>query len=1110
MLNFVKCIVQGVKMRLNLSRTIMLYVGIIIVLFSVILGVTTILISSKTLIEEHEESLLAYAEEGAKHVELDFNNNMALLTELAEVVSLQKSTGISVEGTLSASAERMGYSDIAVVDMSSGATFLHNEEDDALAEQPAVKTAMQGMVNTSSILIWEGAPVLMEAAPIFENHELTGVLVGIRPDTHLRELVGDMGIGERGYAFLLDREGNFQVHPDHQMVKDRRNIFSDLETGGEFGSLAQALTALGTGNSGIANYQLGGEPRLTAISPIPGTNYLLGIGNYESDVRQRLNTMVYMVIGIAIVVCGLGLIAVSILSRRLSRPIVHLKDTAERIALGDIDVDLPANAKTEIGELYQAFNLMVESIREQTQASRQIASGDLSVEIVPRSEKDMLSYSIKAMVNTLNDLVNETQTLSQAAIEGQLDVRGDSTKFSGGYREIVEGFNSTLDAMVTPLNVGLAFIQKMADGEQVEAIENIYHGEYAKLTDNLNEVRRSIYGLYDETQRFTHEAEEGNLSYQPDMDGIQGIYREIVEGFNKALGTISTPLLVSADYLKKIGQGEIPEKITADYKGDYNEIKTSINDCIDGLDGLVEGKRALQAMSINDYSIKVEGNYAGIYAEMASSINTVNEQIRKTIDLVNDIAQGRLDGLAELEDLGKMSEKDELMPALILMMKSLKGLVNETAMLASAAVEGNLQARGSSTKFEGEFAQVVEGVNQLLDAILAPIEEAATVLDRMARGELHVRVEGNYKGGHAAIADALNEVTATLVAYIDEISTVIYAIGDGHLEVELKQDYRGDFVVIKESMEKILDTLNEILGDIHEVADQVASGSSQVSDGSQALSQGATEQASSIQQLTASIAEVAGQTKQNALNAGKADHISEQAKDNALEGNERMQEMLISMAEISESSNNIHRIIKVIDDIAFQTNILSLNAAVEAARAGQHGKGFAVVAEEVRRLAVRSAEAAKETSELIEGSIVKVQSGTKIADETAVSLHEIMKEIEETAVLVTDIAEASNQQASSIVQINKGLEQVSQVVQTNSATAEEAAASSEELSSQAELLKQMVGRFNLRKKAAYRSSSSIQKVNGLSVAEKINKSLTVQSDFPTPQILLSDDEFDKY
>ncbi len=232
-----------------------------------------------------------------------------------------------------------------------------------------------------------------------------------------------------------------------------------------------------------------------------------------------------------------------------------------------------------------------------------------------------------------------------------------------------------------------------------------------------------------------------------------------------------------------------------------------------------------------------------------------------------------------------------------------------------------------------------------------------------------------------------------------------------------------------------------------------------------------------MEELNASVTEVAARTKENASSANQASALTVTVKENAEQGNVHMKDMLEAMAEINESSTNISKIIRVIDDIAFQTNILALNAAVEAARAGQHGKGFAVVAEEVRNLAARSAAAAKETTELIQGSMIKSEKGTDIANDTAKALFDIVEGVSKTSDIISEIAKLSNEQATGISQINMGLTQVSQVVQNNAATAEQSAASSEELSGQAELLKGMVGRFRLRKGSKTLKGTDVRLLN---------------------------------
>ena len=302
--------------------------------------------------------------------------------------------------------------------------------------------------------------------------------------------------------------------------------------------------------------------------------------------------------------------------------------------------------------------------------------------------------------------------------------------------------------------------------------------------------------------------------------------------------------------------------------------------------------------------------------------------------------------------------------------------------------------------------------------------------------------------------------SASFVQHIANTAHELETVAGGDLSGNIKQLSEAD--TIGKSLNEMVDTLNRMFSDINAASEHVSSGSKQIADGSQSLAQGTTEQAASIEELSSSIAEIAARTKENAVMAEDAVRLSDTIRSDAEEGSRRMDEMILAVREINEASRSIEKIIKTIDDISFQTNILALNAAVEAARAGQHGKGFAVVAEEVRNLASKSAQAAKNTGDMIQNSMAKAELGSKIAGETAESLTKIATGINESTQLITRIAEASDEQSSRISQINIGIDQVAQVIQQNSATAQESAASSEEMSSQSILLQELISRFKLK------------------------------------------------
>jgi methyl-accepting chemotaxis protein len=617
---------------------------------------------------------------------------------------------------------------------------------------------------------------------------------------------------------------------------------------------------------------------------------------------------------------------------------------------------------------------VIKPIRVLVEASDKLVKGDMNIEVDlnRKDEFGKLMKGFNTFTGRIKELIADSNMLSAAAIEGKLNIRADAGRHEGDFRKIIEGFNQTLDAVINPLNVAASCVDRISKGDIPEKITDEYKGDFNEIIANVNSCIDAVNSLVSDANMLSAAAVEGILDVRGDATKHQGDFRKIVEGVNATLDAIVEPLN--------------------------------------------EANIVLDKLSVNDLSTNMSENYSGNLKTLAESINHVIVRLIAVQDLFVRFSTGDTSLLDEYIAIGKRSENDKLIPSCIKAMQSIHDLISESKVLANAAIVGDLSVRSSADGFEGGYKEIIEGMNQTMEAIEQPLHEISKVLSSMENSDFTISMDGEYEGEYLKIKDATNNT---------------------------------------------IKAISEVLIDMNEASDQVAGGSKQVSDASQSLSQGTSEQASAIEQLSASITEVAAQTRQNAANATEAKELANKAKNDADVGAVQMKDMIKSMEEINESSLKVAKVIKVIDDIAFQTNMLALNAAVEAARAGQHGKGFAVVADEVRNLAARSANAVKETSEMIENSLKRAEVGTKIANNTKAALDQIVTGVDKAAILVAEIAAASNEQATGIAQINRGIEQVAQVVQTNSATAEESAASSEELSGQAQVLKQMVNKFKL-------------------------------------------------
>ncbi len=640
------------------------------------------------------------------------------------------------------------------------------------------------------------------------------------------------------------------------------------------------------------------------------------------------------------------------LANIISKPINILADISAKMAKGDVDVNVTQLSTDEIGNMMGMFKDMVESTKEQVDIANKIAEGDNSVQVKVRSDKDVLGLSLKKVVSTLDDVVSETQILTNASVNGQLSIRGNTEKFKGGYKLIISGINETLDAVIGPLNVAAEYIDRIAKGDIPNKISDNYKGDFNEIKNNLNTAIDAVNLLVRDAKYLADSAVEGKLAARADATKHQGDFRVIIQGVNDTLDSVIGPLNVSAEYIDRIAKGDIPNKITDNYKGDFNEIKNNFNTAIDAI----------------------------------------------TL------------------------------------------LVTDTKVLVKGALEGKLAIRADATKHQGDFKQIIQGINDTLDAVIGPLNVAAEYIDRIAKGDVPNKITDHYYGDFNEIKTNIN----MLIEAMNEVTSVTEAIAAGNLMVTATE--RSNTDKLMKALKSMIKGLTDIVENVKNTAENVTSGSQELAGSAEHISEGANKQAASAEEASASMEQMTSNIKQNAENAFQTEKIALHSAENAKIGGEAVAKTVVAMKDIASK-------ISIIEEIARQTNLLALNAAIEAARAGEHGKGFAVVASEVRKLAERSQTAAAEINKLSANSV-------EVAENAGELLNKLVPDITKTAELVQEITAASNEQNAGANQINQAIQQLDMVIQQNASSAEKLSVTANDLTLQAEQLQNVISFFN--------------------------------------------------
>jgi methyl-accepting chemotaxis protein len=963
----------------------------------------------------------------------------------------------------------------------------------------------------------------------------------------------------------------------------------------------------------------------------------LSISNKEHATSAVTGMIILAIIGL-IVSMGLGLFVSGVIKKSVAKILIM----AQELKKGHVQARSNIDCEDEIGIMAKTLDAFADQLDQFAGAMNCIAQGEVSIEVPMYDKDDRLAPALNGITKALRELLAETKSLVSGAIEGKLSIRGNAEKFNGGYKEIIAGFNGTLDAVIGPLNMAAEYMDRISKGDIPAKITEQYNGDFNEIKNNLNICIDAIQLVITDVYSLSEGAVEGKLNTRADITKHQGDFRKIVQGINGTLDAVTEPLKLASSYMNDISKGVIPKKIEKDLKGDFNEIKTSINDLIHSTNLITTGIHRISGSILNgDLTEKgrpemVVGAWRVLIVDINLIMETLITNIRFMGKNITAIAKGEIPEKITEEYKG---DYNEIKNNLNVCFSSVKALIDDMEDLSQGAIEGKLSKRADATKHQGDFRKIVEGVNDTLDAIIGPLNMAAEYIDRLSKGDIPQTITETYngdfneiknnlndlmnnmskifngiwrvidnvnngnltdrgndkmfqgewrrltqginsltdclvepihfmagnitkiakgeipeaitdaykgefdaiknnlntcfnsinalikdmkmlsenavegrlsqradaskhKGDYGKIIEGVNETIEAIVAPINEGVKILEKMSSGDLTVRITSDYKGDHQLIKNSINGVAVSLSKALNDVSEAISATASASNQISSSTEEMAAGASEQTQQATEVAGGVEEMTRTILENTKNASHAAEAAKKAGDKAVEGGSVVKETIEGMnriadvvrksadtvQELGKSSDQIGEIVQVIDDIADQTNLLALNAAIEAARAGEQGRGFAVVADEVRKLAERTTKATKEIAGMIKqiqkdtGNAVEsmgegteeVERGKTLANKAGESLKEIVEESQHVVDIVTQVAAASEEQSSAAEQISKNIEGISSVTQQSAAGTQQIAHAAEDLNRLTLNLESLIEQFNINDSNSGNKSSVVK------------------------------------
>ena len=645
--------------------------------------------------------------------------------------------------------------------------------------------------------------------------------------------------------------------------------------------------------------------------------------------------------------------------------------------------------------------------------------------------------STNKSTDALSAFAAEMKIMSDAHNAGDIDVVMPEEKFEGIYKTMAKGVNDMVQGHITVKKKAMACISEFSKGNLEAELEK-FPGKKAFINENIERLRVAVKALISEVNLLSKASAEGKLATRADANQHQGDFRKFVEGINEMLDAILLPIGEGNRILAQISNGKIDELIAQTYKGDHEKMKQAVNNVASVVQGLQkELARLTEASSEGQLSERgkpdqFQGAYAGIVKGVNEMLDAILLPIGEGNRILAQISNGKIDELIAQTYKG---DHEKMKQAINNAAIALQGMAGDVNVLAKASMEGKLSTRADASKHQGEFRKIVQGVNEILDLVIAPVLEAGGVLQKVAGGDLTAHVQGNYQGDHARIKDDINVMAEKLSESMGQI---------GHNA----------------------QTLASSSEELSAVSTQMSSNAEETSSQANVVSAASEQVSKNIQTVATATEEMSSSIKEIAKNATEAAKIATAAVRTAESTN-------ATVGKLGESSAEIGQVIKVITSIAQQTNLLALNATIEAARAGEAGKGFAVVANEVKELAKETAKATEDISRKIEAiqgdtkeSVEAIGQITTVINQLNDISNTIASAVEEQTATTNEITRNVSEAAKGSSQIVENIVSVATAAKSTTEGATNTQTAAQELARMAAELQRLVGQFKFDQSAS--------------------------------------------